>query len=172
MQTGETQTPPAYPPYPPPGYFPQPPLSPPVRRSHRGLWITLIVLAVLIIGGLALLIPRAISGVKQGIDGSQAAVTAYFTAVKSGDWNSAHNLLDADLAAKTTPADLQATWQRRQQADGAIDHFTFGNTNVSNFNGRVMAQVNGTLVYQSGASDPKIITLVQEGGQWKLSSLP
>jgi len=131
-------------------YAPYPPVpTAPVRRSRRWLWIAIPLIALALIGALIPLV-----------------------AIKAQDWNTAHSLLDDDLAAKTTPTDLQTTWQRRVAADGAIDHFTFGGTNVSNFNGRVSGQVTGTLVWQGGASDPKIITLVQEGGQWKLSSLP
>jgi hypothetical protein len=124
------------------------------------------------VAGVGFLGVRLFTGLKHGIDQTQGATTAYFDAVRAHDWNAAHDLLDANLAGKTTPADLQATWQRREQAGGAIDRFTFRSTNINNTNGRVTAQVKGMLHYQGGAADPKIITLVQEGGKWKLSSLP
>lgn len=172
-QNNDPQTPPPYPQYIPPGYNPLPPVMPqPPRRSRRLLWIALPLVVLLLIGGLVLLIGRAVTSIKTGVDETQAATTSYFVAITAHAWNAVHDVLDADLAAKAPPADLQATWQRREQADGAIDHFVFSGANVSNFKGHVSAQVTGTLVYQEGAFNPKIITLVQEGGKWKLSSLP
>lgn len=167
-------TPPGYSPNAPQGYYSSPPgyyPTPPRKSNRRVWWIVggvvggIILLAIL---GVILLVTTILHAVGPARD----ATTAYFDAVKAHDWAGAYNKLSAPLQATTKPADLQATWTRREQADGPIDHFNVTNTNVNNTNGKVTATVTGTLIYTSGASDPKIVTLVKEDGNWKLARLP
>ncbi|MDQ6602903.1 MAG: hypothetical protein M3Z19_09260 [Chloroflexota bacterium] len=156
----------------PPAYYPPPPAyGPPPKKSRRVWWIVGVIVGLfllLIIGAFVLLGVFVFRSAGPARD----ATTEYFAAVKAHDWNAAQGHLSASLRARTKPADLQATWLRREQADGAIDHFTVSGTNVSSVNGKTSATVTATLSYASGASDPKIVTLVKEGDGWKLSSLP
>ena len=159
--------PPGYYPPPPPGYYP----APPRKRNKRVWWIVggvvggIIILAIV---GIILLVTTVLHAVGPARD----ATTAYFDAVKAHDWAKAYDELSTSLQATTKPADVQATWMRREQANGPIDQFKITNTSVNNTNGRATATVIGTLVYIGGASDPKIVTLVKENGKWKLSQLP
>jgi hypothetical protein len=152
---------------PPPGYYPAPP-----RRQNKRVWWIIGGVAggiiILVTVGIILLVTTILHAVGPARD----ATVAYFDAVKAHDWAKAHDELSAALQATTRPTDLQATWTRREQADGPIDHFKVTNTSVNNTNGRVTATVTGTLIYTGGASDPKIVTLVKENGNWKLSQLP
>jgi len=170
---------PGYPPYPPPGgYAPYPPPGyppagyPPSRRSNprRGKAIAFVVVLVLVGLGLAIFAGvRAISG---GLAPPRDATVAYFDALKAHDWQRAQSYLASSVQRTTSPADLERTWLRREQADGAIDRFDAPSVNIQAVNGATRATVGGTLHYASGASDPKIITLVQEGNQWKLADSP
>lgn len=165
---------------PPPGYYPSgPPASypvpspgyvPPTKKSRRVWWI------VGVVGGLVLLVIAALVFLglflSRSIGPARDATTEYFAAVQAHDWAAAHDHLSASLRATTKPTDLEATWLRREQADGAITQFKASNTNVSSVNGTSSATVTGTLSYASGASDPKIVMLTKEDGGWKVSRLP
>jgi hypothetical protein len=161
--------------YPPQAYYPPPPgyyAPPPPRKSNKRLWWIIGgavgAFLILVVVGIILLVTTLLHTGGPARDAS----VAYFAAVKAHDWPTAYDKLSASLQATTKPADLQATWTRREQANGPIDHFNVTNTNVNNTNGKVTATVTGTLVYASGTSDPKVVTLVKENGNWKLSQLP
>jgi len=172
-QPGAAPPPGYYPTYPtgPPGQYPPPPAyGPPPKKRRRVWWVVGVVggLGVLLIVALVLLGVFVVRSAGPARD----ATTGYFIAVKAHDWNAAYDHLSASLRATTKPADLQVTWVRREQADGAIMQFTVSDTNVRSVNGQTSATVTGTLSYASGASDPKIVVLAKEDGGWKLSSLP
>jgi hypothetical protein len=163
-----------YPPGPPP-YYPVPP--PVLRPPQKKRWVWWLVAAVaagwmLLVVGIVALVIFFISSISHNIGPARDATNEYFAAIKAHDWVTAQDQLSASLRATVTPADLQATWTRREQADGPIDHVTIGNTSVNSTNGRSSATVGVTLYYAGGASDPKIVTLVKEAGIWKLSRLP
>jgi hypothetical protein len=165
-------SPPGYAPNLPQGYYPTGYYPvPPKKGNKRVWWIVGSVAAgllVLVVVGIVLLVTTVLHAVGPARD----ATVAYFDAVKAHDWPRAYDQLSTSVRATTKPADLQATWTRREQADGPIDHFNVTNTNVNNTNGKVTATVTGTLIYTSGSTDPKILTLVKEDGNWKLSRLP
>lgn len=160
---------PGYLPPQPYGYYSAPPLPP--KKSKRVWWI---------VGGIAgafillAIVGFAVLGVflVRNLGPARTATTEYFAAIKAHDWNTAYDHLSTPLKATVKPSDLEATWLRREQADGPVDQFKVSGTNIKSTNGNSTATVTGTLAYASGASDPKIVTLVKEGGVWKLSSLP
>lgn len=152
-------------PLPPPGSY-----APLPRKRRRGWWIAGGVVAGIAL--LALLGFAFVSSIIGQVTPVNAAATEYFDAIKAHDWATAHAQLSAALRGTTKPSDLETTWLRREQADGAVERFAATNTNINNTNGRVTATISGTLAYHTGASDPKIITLVKEDGAWKLSRLP
>jgi len=155
--------------YPPPmGYAPYPP---PRRRNKRLGWIIALIVVALLIG-LGIAIAASVRAISGGLAPPRDATIAYFDALKAHDWQRAHSYLAAPVQNTVSPADLQQTWQRREQADGAIDRFEAININIQAFNGVARATVGGTLHYVGGANDPKIVTLVKEGDQWKLAASP
>lgn len=175
---GQQHPPPGY--YPPgsPTYYPASPVPPPVHRppkKQRWVWWLVGALAagwILLIVGVVLLIAFFVTTLSHTLGPARDATNEYFAAIKAQDWPTAQAHLNASLRASVKPADLQATWTRRAQADGPIDRFTITNTSVNSTNGRSTATIRGTLYYIGGASDPKIITLTKEDGVWRLSSLP
>lgn len=159
----------------PPGQYPvPPPVSTPPKKQRWVWWLVAAVAAgwVLLIAGIVALVIFFISFLSHNVGPARDATNEYFAAIKAHDWATAQDHLSASLRAAVKPADLQATWTRREQADGPIDRFTITNTSVNTTNGRSTATVSGTLYYTGGASDPKTVTLVKEGGVWKLSRLP
>lgn len=152
-------------------YLRSPPLdNPPAPKKRRWVWwLVGGIIVFLLLGGLA--VSLVVLGVRN-IGPARDATTEYFAALKAQDYTTAQAHLSASLRATTKPADLEATWLRREQADGAINQFKISNTNISAVNGKTTATVTGTLSYASGATDPKTITLVKEDNGWKLSSLP
>lgn len=152
-------------------YFRSPPAeNRPIPKKRRWVWWLVGGLAVFLV--LCAIIVSLIVVASRNIGPARDATTEYFAAIKAHDWATAQAHLSASLRATTKPADLEATWLRREQADGAIDQFKVSSTNVRSVNGKSSATVTGTLSYASGASDPKIVTLAKEDGGWKLSRLP
>jgi hypothetical protein len=147
-----------------------PPDNPPTPKKRRWVW-WLVGGAVVFLLLIGLAVSLVVLGVRN-IGPARDATTEYFAALKAHDWRAAQAHLSASLRATTKPADLEATWVRREQADGAIDQFKISTTNVSAVNGKTTATVAGTLSYASGATDPKTVMLVKEDNSWKLSSLP
>lgn len=147
-----------------------PPDNPPDPKKHRWVWWLVggVIVFLLLIGLAGSLVVLGVRNIGPARD----ATTEYVADLKTHDWMAAQAHLSASLRATTKPADLEATWLRREQADGAIDQFKIASTNVSVVNGKTTATVTGMLSYASGATDPKTITLVKEDTGWKLSSLP
>ncbi len=171
------QPPPDYYPPTPPAYYPAPPQGYPAppKRDKRQWWIigSLIALFLIaIVAGLIIAVKGLVSTVTNVVQPPRDATTAYFAAVKAHDWDAAYDRLSTRLQATTKPADLEATWLRRERADGTVDRFSAQGTKVNYANGTETATVTGTLYYASGASDLKIVTLVKEGDAWKLTQLP
>ncbi len=165
-------TPPGYLPAPPGDYYfrSPPPENPPGAKKRRWIWWLIGgIVALLLIGGLVI---SLIVFAARNIGPARDVTTGYFVALKAHDWAAADDYLSASLRATVKPADLQATWTRREQADGTIDRFAITNSNVTATNGKTTATIGGTLSFTGGVSDPKIITLVKEDGNWKLSRLP
>lgn len=168
---GQPSAPPGYPggygyPPPPPHLAPGPRRPDPARR-----WL-IIGVVVLVVGFLAYVIATGVRVFSEGFGPPRDVTTNYFAALKAHDWQTAHGYLAPSLRAANTPADLERTWLRREQANGTLDRFAAGNINVRSFNGVTTATVAGTLHYAGGVNDPKIITLVREGDQWKFATVP
>ncbi len=136
----------------------------------------LLLLCCLVTIALIPAIRRTVSGVAQSVGEAQNTATGYFEAIEAHDWATAQTYLSSSLRSTTTPASLETVWTRREAANGAIDRFEATNTNIRTFRGtggnQTTATVTGTLHYRTGVSEPKVVTLVNEGNDWKLSALP
>ncbi len=121
-------------------------------------------------------IGRVISGATRSVGEAQNTATSYFEAIKAHDWARAQAYLSSSLRSTTTPSSLETTWMRREAANGAIDRFEVTNTQIGSFSGpggnRTTTTITGTLHYRTGVSEPKVVNLVKEGNNWKLSALP
>lgn len=152
---------------PPPNLNPAPERKPdPARR-----WLIVGVIVV-VVAFLVYAITGAVRLFSEGIGPPRDATTSYFAALKMHDWQTAQGHLSASLRATNSPADLERTWLRREQANGTLDRFEAQNVFIRSFNGVSGATVNGTVRYVGGVTDPKIVELVREGNEWKLATLP
>ncbi len=152
---------------PPPNLTPAPERKPdPVRR-----WL-IVGVVLLVVAFMAYAITGAVRLFNEGIGPPRDATVDYFVALKTHDWQTAHDQLSASLRAANSPADLERTWLRREQANGTLDRFEARNVSIRSYNGVSGATVDGTVQYIGGVTDPKIIQLVREGDDWKLATLP
>lgn len=164
----------------PPGYLGSPPGYPPTppKKSNTVWWVLggglvgLLALCACIglfsvgaIGGSVVALFRATAGPRD-------ATTAYYEAVAARDYATAQSYLNSPLRSTITPRALEATWKLREAASGPVVTFDISGTNISTTNGNTTATVTGTLRYTSGASEPKTVTLVKEGDDWRISSAP
>ena len=140
-----------------------PPLRPARPLSwYIGAFVVIVVFFVgLLVGGLFLILNRASAGPRD-------ATTDYFAAVVARDWAGAHGQLSAAQRGRVSPQGLAAIWEAREGAHGPADGFRV--TGFSGKNGRT--RVSGTLRYRDGATEPRTVWLVEEGGAWKIASDP
>jgi hypothetical protein len=114
--------------------------------------------------------------VRRGVEATRAVgapVTGYYDAVKAKDWRRAHTYLSRELGGENSPQELEAAWRRRSAAYGDMDSFDIEGTQVRTATGSgTTATVSGTLRYEGGQEERKILTLTREGGEWKLTTLP
>ena len=152
-----------------------------VSRSRRRplsnrAWIMIIggifgVLALCTIGGFVWLGRDLYSLVKER-DQPGTVVQAYVRAVQAHDWPRAQGTLSASLCQQNSPTMLQTAWTQREQTNGTVTGFGETNWNLRVVNGQRQATIVGTIGYSKAAPEPKVLTLVKEGGVWKLATLP
>lgn len=150
---------------PPPGWAPAPP-----ARQGKILWW---VLGGGLLGLLGLCACVGVIGVGalgggvfalvQATAGPRAATDAYFEAVVGGDYATAHRYLSAAQRASLTPQDLARL--RR-----GLNSYSVDNVNITSTNGMTSATATVTSSSTGGASNRETITLVKEGGDWKLAT--
>lgn len=153
-------------------------VQPPSRSRRFAPWVigclgaaALVCIALIVLG--AIFGPRLIRGSVEAFRESGAAVTGYYDAVEAHDWQRAHSYLDSRLRSQTSVEELQADWERREAAYGAVDRFNITGTNVRTSTGvGTTATINGTLHYKTGHTEPKVIALRKDGDDWRLTSLP
>jgi hypothetical protein len=140
-----------------------------VKRWLSGALVGLLFSCIVIII-LGVLLGRSfIPFLTQATAGPRTATLECYEAIEARDWARAYNYLGASLRSSNTPAGLEVLWGRRAAANGAIDRFEVTGTTITT---NSKATVSGTIYYKTGVSEPKIVTLVNEKGAWKLSTLP
>jgi hypothetical protein len=155
---GQPGYPPAAPNFNQPGY-------PPKKKSRVGLWIGLIIVLLVIIGGIA--------GVVYIQNRSTPAKTlqAYCTALQNNDAQGIYNTLSSASQARTDVPKLSQGLQLIKLLTGGISGCSY--TNVQE-NGNT-ATASLTLTPVRGRASTGTIHLINENGQWKLdetSSVP
>lgn len=143
--------------YPQPGSFQ--PGYPTPKKSRAGLWVGLILLLVVIIGG------AAVFAYMQLRSTPQKTLAAYCDGWKTYNAQEIYNQLDAAQQAKGTVADVQRVLDSIKQAGGVTDCTV---TNVQQ-NGSTATGVV-TLSAGNGKSASETDTLIQENGTWKIDS--
>lgn len=156
-----------------PGYAPMPgamgmPGYQPPQRSRTGLWITLVVVAVLVVGG-------GIFGVVYANRSTpQKTLDAMCAAFQNGDGHSFYGLLSDHVKTKSNIQESDVTKLFAEiQTVGGIKSCTYNNVQENGSTATATYTIqwnNAELNSQSGGSDT--IYLLDENGTWKLDSNP
>lgn len=163
-----------------PGVYPEPAAqNTESRRGGRWRWwvvggLGLVGLTCVSLVALAVVFgPRLLRQGQEGLRVVQAPATGYYNAVKANNFELARGYLGADLREENSAARLREAWARREQAYGEVDRFDTDGTHVRTATATgTTATVSGTLRYAGGQEERKVLTLAQEGGEWKLTALP
>ena len=137
-------------------------------RPSRPLWwyigalAGMVLLFLVLLGGGLFFILRSASA------GPRDATTGYFAAVGAGDWDRARDSLSAAQRDRVTPASLAAIWETQERTHGPVASFNTNSFSVKN--GR--ARISGRLRYRDGTAESRVVQLVREGGDWKITSAP
>jgi hypothetical protein len=141
---------------PSPYYTPFPGYMPPRRSSHRWVWITVGIVALLCILGGTLLAFYYNSPLR--------ASDMYYSAIKTQDYTTAYRYLGSHLQ---TEYSLQTFTQAAQQQDAVAGKASrFGMTNIPMGD---PAYVTLTVTRANGTTYDVHLELRQEGGAWKVT---
>ncbi len=113
---------------------------------------------------------RALAG-EQGRPGR--VVEASVRAVQVHEWAGAQGYLSAPLQARTTTVALRDAWTARARANGTVTGFAVDRSDLRvTTGGRRIATVTGAVGYGKAAPLAVVVTLAEEGDDWKLTPLP
>lgn len=92
------------------------------------------------------------------------ATAAHLDDVRAGNHRAAYERMCARVRANTTPEAFAAAAKAEQD----ISSYKFTGTSVSNKNGQVSGVVTVRIVRATGEEQTQSISLVKEGGQWRV----
>jgi hypothetical protein len=148
-----------------PNYAPFPGYAQPLRKSHRWVWITLgIVALVCIIGGI-LIVWGANWAFTTYYNSAYRASDMYYSAIKTQDYGTAYSYLGSHLK---TEYSQQAFTQAAQQQDAAAG--TVSSFSMPNFPTGEPASITLTVTRTNGTTYDVHLELRQEGGAWKVTA--
>ena len=150
---------------PPPYDAPFPGDTQPRRKSHRWVWITVGIVALLCILGGTLLALGAGWAVTTYYNSPLRASDMYYSAIKTQDYGTAYTYLGSGLQ---TEYSQQTFTQAAQQQDAALGRVSrFGMTNIPTGD---PAYVTLTVTRANGTTYDVHLELRQEGGAWKITA--
>ena len=166
QQLGYPDQPYAQPGYPPSDPPPIPGQSDEPRKPKRriGLWITLALVAVLVIGGGSAL------GILYYVNRSTPtkALEAFCTNFKKGDAQGFYNVLSSHAQAQTNVDQLKALFALTQSSGGIRDcRVSNVQENGSKATGKLVLTLN-----DGRTSQPFVEHVINEGGTWKVDESP
>ena len=160
---------PAYGAQPAPGYAP--PQQP--RKSRRGLWIALAIIAGVIVlgcGACGILSVAGIGFFAKSVAGPAITVNQYYSAVEKQDYNTAFSYISTNLTAsngQTLTQDLYTTAaQALDTVKGKVTNFSVGSVSTSNNTATVTVSVTRA----NAAPYDVQLQLQQVNGSWKITS--
>lgn len=153
---------PQTPPYVPPAPTATSVMAPAPKRSHRGLWITLSIIVVLLIilGGAGYYLYTQYTA--PGI-----AATQFCNDLKNATYSGAYNLLSSDLKGQFTEEEFALGAQELDAAEGKVTACSSGAYSYTVF--ATTASVTATLARTQPHTG--VVHLKQESGAWKVSAL-
>src|SRR5579885_2662377 len=167
-----------YAPYPgqpglPGQFYPGQPAAPvpPAKRRRTILWVAIVILALLLLGGTATLTyaltqPQAPS--------PNATLRAYCQAVKTGDAQGIYKLLSQQARVHTSLDDLQNTFDALNQLGSLgikYSDCTFNNVRVSGSLAVATISLTISMSFENQTAtiiSPTLVSLVLENNQWKI----
>ncbi len=167
-----------YAPYPgqpglPGQFYPGQPAAPvpPAKRRRTILWVAIVILALLLLGGTATLTyaltqPQAPS--------PNATLRAYCQAVKTGDAQGIYKLLSQQARVHTSLDDLQNTFDALNQLGSLgikYSDCTFNNVRVSGSLAVATISLTISMSFENQSAtiiSPTLVSLVLENNQWKI----
>jgi len=143
------------------------PVQPARKKSHLGLWITLIILLLAIIG--------AAAGAYYYVNRSTPTKTlqAYCDAIRTSNASEAYNLLSTQVQSRTTQQRFTTSFNNAERllnlpVVGGVSDCTVSNVQESG------SSATGTIVItikNGGRSVPSKESLINENGTWKINSI-
>jgi hypothetical protein len=160
---------PAYGAQPAPGYMP--PQQP--RKSRRGLWIALGIIAGVIVlgcGACGILSVAGIGFFAKTIAGPAITVNQYYSAVEKQDYNTAFSYISTNLTASNGQTLTQELYTTASQGldtlKGKVTNFSVGSVSTNNN----VASVTVSVTRGSAAPYDVHLQLQQVNGAWKITS--
>ena len=138
-----------------PGYYQRP------RRSYLWLWITLGILVLVCVLGVALVVGFAVSSV----GGPTIASDQYYTAIRDQDYARAYTYLGSNLRATLSQDAFIQEAQQQDTAAGRVSKYAYTNVPMGD-----PASANLTVTRANGTSYTVHLELRQEGGVWKITA--
>ncbi len=132
----------------------------PQKRSRLGLWIALVVIALLVVAG-------GVGGyVYLNRSTPEKTLTTYCNALQSGDYQTAYNQLSSSLTSRLTESQFAQLSQTAFAAVGGLKSCTV--SNVQEHGSTATGTITATLGNGKTQSGP--VSLVNQNGAWKLTS--
>ena len=150
---------------PSPYYAPFPGYTQPPRKSHRWVWITVGIVALLGIVGAALLVWGATQVFTTYYNSSLRASDMYYSAIKTQDYGTAYSYLGSPLRTEYSQQAFTQAAQQQDTAAGTVSRF--GMTNIPTGD---PAYVTLTVTRANGSTYDVHLELRQEGGAWKVTA--
>lgn len=138
-----------------PGYYQQP------KKSYRWVWITLGILLLVCVVGVAVVVGFAVSS----FGGPTITSDQYYTAIRDQDYARAYSYLGSNVRATLSQEAFTQQAQQQDAAFGRVSTYTYTNVPVGD-----PTTANLTVTRADGTSYTVHLELRQEGGAWKITS--
>ena len=137
----------------------------PPKKSHRWVWITVGIVALLFVLGSTLLALGAGWAVTTYYHSSLRASDMYYSAIKTQDYGTAYGYLGSHLRTEYSQQTFTQAAQQQDAVAGTVR--SFGMTNIPTGD---PAYVTLTVTRANGITYDVHLELQQEGGAWKVTA--
>lgn len=138
-----------------PGYYQRP------RRSYRWVWITLGIIALVCIIGVALVVGFAVSSV----GGPTIASDQYYTALRDQNYARAYSYLGSQLKTVYSQEVFTQMAQQRDAEAGRVIHYSYQNIPAGSPTPIIL-----TVTRTNGITYTVHLEMQQEGGAWVITA--
>lgn len=159
-----------------PAAHPEPRGKRPARRSHRGVWITLgSIIGVLAVaaGLLAYFVVIPILQTDAEVSAASVAARSFCADITAQNYSAAYDLLSTNYQKTVSSSDFASANNLRDKLSGAVQSCPIptGGPDVSAGVNTVTLFVSFTRPNPTPTTASGSITLIKQGGQWKLDKI-